>query len=293
MEVFPNYYKDFSCIADRCKHSCCIGWEIDVDEATNEFYNSLDTPMGEIIRANIEGEIPHFILKENDRCPFFNDKGLCDIILNCGESALCDICTLHPRFKNFYSDFEETGLGLCCGEAVRVILNSNEKFEIEIPDTDDVEEKEFFKIRQGIFDLLQDRDEAMLFRFENLARAYGLNFDFEPDELINEYLSLERLDENWTEELEKLKGKTLDKGIFDKYPICFEQLAVYFIFRHLSEALYDGDIRGKVNFTLKGCFLLGMMWSLNEDKEKMFDLVRMYSSEVEYSEENLEKMRGI
>ncbi|MBR5479440.1 MAG: flagellin lysine-N-methylase [Clostridia bacterium] len=291
MEVFPNYYEDFSCIADRCKHSCCIGWEIDIDEDTKAFYNSLNTPIGEKIRANIEGEPPHFILKAGDRCPFLNNDGLCDIILTCGKDALCDICTLHPRFKNFYASFEEVGLGLCCEEAVRVILIRDERFEIEIPKCDD-EEAEFFKIRQSIFDILQDRKKPMLCRFEDLAREFGLTFDFVIDTLVEEYLELERLDEKWTDELEKLKEKTFDKGIFNKYPIYFEQLAVYFIFRHLSEALYDGDIRGKVNFALMGCFLLGAMWSLNEDKEKMFDLVRMYSSEVEYSEENLEKMRG-
>jgi len=35
------------------------------------------------------------------------------------------------------------------------------------------------------------------------------------------------------------------------------------------------------------------LWSQCENKDKMFDLLRMYSSEVEYSEENLEIMRGI
>ena len=37
-EVFPNYYKKFKCIADKCKHNCCIGWEIDIDNDTLEFY---------------------------------------------------------------------------------------------------------------------------------------------------------------------------------------------------------------------------------------------------------------
>ena len=36
--LVPNYYKDFLCIADKCRHSCCIGWEIDIDEETLEFY---------------------------------------------------------------------------------------------------------------------------------------------------------------------------------------------------------------------------------------------------------------
>ena len=32
----PEYYKQFQCIADKCTHSCCIGWEIDIDEITDE-----------------------------------------------------------------------------------------------------------------------------------------------------------------------------------------------------------------------------------------------------------------
>ena len=30
-EYIPDYYKDFQCIADKCKDSCCIGWEIMID----------------------------------------------------------------------------------------------------------------------------------------------------------------------------------------------------------------------------------------------------------------------
>ena len=26
----PSYYKTFQCIADKCEHSCCIGWEIEL-----------------------------------------------------------------------------------------------------------------------------------------------------------------------------------------------------------------------------------------------------------------------
>ena len=125
-EIFPNYYKKFKCIADKCKHSCCIGWEIDIDEDTMDLYNSLDSEFAKKIRSNIEGDQPHFILKENARCPFLNDNGLCDIILELGDGAISDICYLHPRFSNFYEDFIETGLGLCCEEAARIILTETE-----------------------------------------------------------------------------------------------------------------------------------------------------------------------
>ena len=289
MEVYPNYYKNFTCIANRCKHSCCIGWEIDIDHDTMEFYSGLPGETGEKIRANIEGEPPRFVLKTGDRCPFLNERGLCDIILSCGEDALCDICTLHPRFKNFYENYEEVGLGLCCEEAVRVILDSEEKFKIEIPECATDDEKEFLKTRKTVFDILQNREKSMTARFEELAEKFYLKFDFSLSNLRDKYLSLERLDEKWTDELLKLSDKNFDKKIFRKYPIYFEQFAVYFIFRHF----YEGEERENVNFCLMSCYLLGALWSIYEDKEKMFDLVRMYSSEVEYSEENLEIMRGI
>ena len=33
MDIFaPSYYKKFKCIADKCHHNCCIGWEIDIDD---------------------------------------------------------------------------------------------------------------------------------------------------------------------------------------------------------------------------------------------------------------------
>ena len=97
-EVFPNYYNKFKCIADKCKHNCCIGWEIDIDEDTMDSYDCLDNDFGKKIRECIEGEEPHFVMKDDGRCPFLNDKGLCDIIIEYGDGAICDICYLHPRF---------------------------------------------------------------------------------------------------------------------------------------------------------------------------------------------------
>ena len=29
--VRPDFYDGFQCIASRCHHSCCVGWEIDID----------------------------------------------------------------------------------------------------------------------------------------------------------------------------------------------------------------------------------------------------------------------
>ena len=54
----PEYYNEFKCIADRCTHSCCIGWEIDVDGDTVEKYESLPAEekkyVNDIVLENIK-----------------------------------------------------------------------------------------------------------------------------------------------------------------------------------------------------------------------------------------------
>ena len=296
-EVFPNYYSKFVCIADRCTHNCCIGWEIDIDAYTMNLYNCLDTEIGARIRENIDGDTPHFVLEKDGRCPFLNEKGLCDIICQLGEDALCDICYMHPRFKNFYSSFSETGLGLCCEEAVRLILSDDEVFSVPVPAGVRLQKKEkaFFAKREQIFDILQNREKSIYKRFSDLAEAFGMEFRFSLDKLIDMYLPLERLDEKWTEELCKIKGVTVDDGVFEDadLQIPFEQLAVYFIFRHLKDALPDGDYIWVVRFALVSCYLVGALCSYYKavngsvSFEQMCEIVRMYSSEIEYSDENI------
>ena len=93
MKLFaPSYYKNFKCIADKCKHSCCIDWEIDIDESTQKLYSELCGGYGEKIKSSITGDgIAHFKLCENNRCPHLDNNGLCKIITEYGEDYLCEI----------------------------------------------------------------------------------------------------------------------------------------------------------------------------------------------------------
>lgn len=280
-EVFPNYYDKFNCIADKCKHNCCIGWEIDIDEDTMDLYNSLDGEFADEIRENIESETPHFVLCDGERCPFLNSSGLCDIICELGDGAICDICYLHPRFKNFYDDFTETGLGLCCEEAARIILTENEKFLIDVPKS--AKNQEFFKEREEVFDILQDRNLTMYERLKKLCQKYGFEFKFNNEELYDFYMSLERLDKSWENELKKLKNANgVDVFKREDLQIFFEQLACYFIFRHFGSG---------VGFAILSCWVIGAIISSCDNLEEMLDVVRMYSSEIEYCEENTQKVK--
>lgn len=124
-EIFPSYYGDFHCTASHCSDNCCIGWEIDIDPDTLSLYKKADTKKELKIMEHIDtsGDEPHFILRDDGRCPFLDEHNLCDVYRTLGEQALCQICSLHPRFINTYGDVTEYGLDLCCEEAARIILS--------------------------------------------------------------------------------------------------------------------------------------------------------------------------
>ena len=80
----PSYYEKFSCIADRCKDSCCIGWEIDIDEDTYSYYHEMPGEFGDRLRNHMVTDSDgtnHFVLEKNGYCPFLNEQKLCDICI--------------------------------------------------------------------------------------------------------------------------------------------------------------------------------------------------------------------
>ena len=122
--VMPDACRDFACLAGACRHNCCLGWEIDVDEAALARYQAVPGALGQRLRDAVDdtGESAHFRLTPEERCPFLNAGNLCDLLIELGEDSLCQICADHPRFRHELSDRTEVGLGLCCEAAARLLL---------------------------------------------------------------------------------------------------------------------------------------------------------------------------
>ena len=76
----------------------------------------------------------------------------------------------------------------------------------------------------------------------------------------------------------------------------YEQLLVYFLYRHILRAYEDRDAAGKAAFAVLSVRLLTVLGALHYGKKGAFKLedqieyARMYSAEIEYSEENLETL---
>ncbi|MDO4516325.1 MAG: flagellin lysine-N-methylase [Bacillota bacterium] len=301
--VWPDYYPAFSCIASRCQHSCCIGWEIDIDPETLARYRSMEGPMGDRLKTCIsEEEDPHFILGKEERCPFLNQENLCDLILYGGEALLCQICTDHPRFRNFLPGRTELGVGLCCEAAAHLILTRKDPVRLLVSgEEDEGEGEELLALRQQALSIAQDRTKSIAQREEELlAQFQGWVPALSPGQWAEVYLGLERLDESWTGHLEALReeGDTLDLAAFAAYMADrqteYEQLLVYFLYRHLLTAWEDGDPGSKVSFAVCSLRFLRLLGALHWQRHGEFTLkdqeeyARLYSAEVEYSQENLD-----
>ncbi|MBE5796751.1 MAG: hypothetical protein E7327_05155 [Clostridiales bacterium] len=299
--IAPDCYPLFRCIADRCRHSCCIGWEIDVDPDKREMYRSVPGAFGERLNAAIDdsGDAPCFRLGPDERCPMLNQSGLCDLITALGEEALCQICADHPRFRNFYTDRTEIGLGLCCEEAARLILSREEPMTLITLEDDGVQEEPddeelaVLRMRGLLIAIMQDRSVPVTERLQRLTDTAQTSL---PRRTIAEwaeiYRDLERLDPAWDGVLDSLSAHP-DAQPPAALETAFEQFAVYLLYRHYPGTLEDGDSEGRVKLTALSVTLLMRLCAVHAAQhgrctlEDCAEYARMYSAEIEYSEDNL------
>ncbi len=282
----PNYFNLFSCIAAQCRHSCCIGWEIDIDEDTYAYYSAVKGDFGKRLKESISRDAPHqFILDEQERCPFLNEKNLCDIYTELGEEHLCRICTDHPRFRNFFENRTEIGLGLSCEAAAELILTFPDK--VSIINTKTGTKDNFFPERIRAFTLLQNREKSIHDRISELFDTFGVSM---PQKTFLQwrdvFLSLEILDPEW----EKLLRETETPVTYlsgDFMEIAREQFLVYFVFRYMHYGLSEQNFAPYLAFAYLSLF---MVESLCKTPSDFLETARLYSAEIEYCPENVEDL---
>ncbi len=293
----PNYYKNFKCIADKCKKNCCVGWEIYIDENTLEKYK----PFKNILKTVKKDEDGYcFKLRRNGNCPHLNESGLCNIIIDHGEEFLSDICKNHPRFYNQVSSGAiEAGLGIACEEACRLVLKSGEFCLEKISEEADIEEESFtpnflsdfnaLTKRQCVFGLIA-QDLTLSEKLYALKNEFKIPSLYSEKEWLDRFLSLEILDSEWEKLLtaaKKAPPKSKDDVLnFDKY---FERLLEYFCYRHLSVAKDLENFRAKLGFSILAVEIIKYLFesSAEQSLDSLIEIARAFSSEIEYSEDNV------
>ncbi|VBB04943.1 Hypothetical protein LUCI_0149 [Lucifera butyrica] len=182
----PHYFQSFHCIAAECHDSCCIGWDVVIDQITYEAYQKCqDTILKALFREHISINdkcvgnstyVPYALVKLNHHiCPFLTDERLCIIQRTLDEESLSITCATYPRTFNDVDGVLERSLCVSCPEAARLVLLNKEPMQFDssesmvtvrspqIPvlntlyDAHNKPYRYFGKVRAFIIALLQDR----------------------------------------------------------------------------------------------------------------------------------------
>lgn len=328
-------FEAFRCIAGDCKDSCCIGWEIDVDEESFQRFQRMSGAFGERLRSSIITEADgthHYLLKEGDRCPFLNEAGLCDQILNCGEEVLCEICAQHPRFFRMVEETQEWGVGLACPEAARLLLSSSEALTLtgEREEAEDLLLDFLLTLRESFLSIAQEESLPIYQRLSLLldaASAAQEQLDWEeydPDSLLNEepinmlypgqgciwleaLSALEPIDEEWSEALEDALAAAQYPELLEDFSEEMEERSweyghflSYLLFRYVLKAYDDHDLLYWVKMAAWSVLTVEQLafgrWLKNQKRFSVSDhedVLRIFSKEVEYDPEIVEGLDGL
>ena len=319
--IFPSFYSSFRCEPFLCKHSCCVDWEIGIDADALARYRTRTDALSAHICAHIEEHPdPHFVLTEEDRCPFLQSDGLCSLIALQGQEILPEICREHPRFRNFYEgNLTELSVGLSCEIAVTHLLKENALTFLyssdEIDALTDLSAHPFFPLNI-LNDFAPSLEKAFLTQKYRLI-SHFLDEDATflahiHEEVFSPYLSHYRknissalanlplldmlhadfstLFSAFSENEEARDNATFTTDTPEERAFTSKEkrnLFVHTLFRHATtESFYSFE--ASVSFSL---FFLALAEHLvlYRNFEKV-EAIRLLSSEIEYSEENTDKV---
>lgn len=289
--VVPDFYGKFVCKAGNCQHSCCRAhWEIDVDEATAQRYFVMPDPLGKELRENIyQNQEGYHLKKRTDgSCPFFQENGLCRLVLAMGEDCLCDICALHPRFFGLLAtpkgDVELGGVGLCCEKSCELLLDKDKALQF------------YFLDEKNVTFSLGELLPRLGITLKGTELRFKPNFD---QAYIQQVLILlaktEPIDEEWTKYIKTLQkaagdlGKHLslcweDSRETREPGILFDKIFQYIFYRQLEKiTTFSAEkllafAQLNTEFVFLGYVLTG----------NLQEALRRWSEQIEYDEDNVE-----
>lgn len=315
----PYFFDNFKCKADKCTDSCCIGWEIDIDQESYEKYKSVNDEFGKELLRGIDKIDNQYCFKllEHDRCIFLMKNGLCDIYTHLGEEYLCEICREHPRFYDFFENVTEMGLGLCCEKVCEMIFASDKPVTF-ISHSDNIDDKTdegselYFIIREKCFDIIYDRKKSLEDRIYDLV-MYGvsvqnelflgeINVEFNDDKntmfqsVIRLFFDTEPINDEWTVYIQSLK-KESENIIHAASDIRtkeheYEQILTYILYRHFMKSRFDGNVLSVICFSVINIIFMYLCEcktfydTKNFSSADRINNVKLWSKQIEYSEFN-------
>lgn len=177
--TYPDYYKKFSCIADKCPDTCCGKWQIVIDDDSLERYQEYDGDYRPELHRKVNWKEGVFRHGRSGKCAFLRDDMLCDLYIHMGKESLCTTCREYPRHTEEFENVREISLSLSCPEVARILMNITDKvtFVTEEDDEDEVfDDFDYFlysnleDIREAILNVIQDRSVDIRSRIERVIQ---------------------------------------------------------------------------------------------------------------------------
>lgn len=177
--TYPDYYKKFSCIADKCPDTCCGKWQIVIDDDSLEKYEDYNGEYRDELRRKLNWKEGVFRHGRSGKCAFLRDDMLCDMYIHMGKNSLCTTCREYPRHTEEFENVREISLSLSCPEVARILMNITDKvtFVTEEDDEDEVfDDFDYFlysnleDIREVILNVIQDRSVDIRSRIERVIQ---------------------------------------------------------------------------------------------------------------------------
>lgn len=187
-------YDKFKCIADKCKFTCCEGWDISIDLDTYSKWKSIDDKnfFNGIKVRSCGREKEYLIDKEtNESCLFLDNKGLCNIVKEKGDEYLSLTCRTFPRIENVFGSIKEVSLSCACPEVVEIISKIDGKIDMDNYEVDNLYEDLLeLKIRENIINIINrdnlELDKKLILSFQMLLNILD-NDEFTEDLLFREF----------------------------------------------------------------------------------------------------------
>lgn len=177
--TYPDYYKKFNCIADKCPDTCCGKWQIVIDDDSLEKYEDYNGEYRDELRRKVNWKEGVFRHGRSGKCAFLRDDMLCDMYIHMGKNSLCTTCREYPRHTEEFENVREISLSLSCPEVARILMNITDKvtFVTEEDDEDEVfDDFDYFlysnleDIREEILNVIQDRSVDIRSRIERVIQ---------------------------------------------------------------------------------------------------------------------------
>lgn len=205
-------YDKFNCTADKCKLTCCSGWDISIDTDTYNKWkkenDKFDYILNNVKIKKCGSKIEYSMDKKtSEACPFLDNQGLCQIVKSHGQECLSLACHMFPRIENVFEDRRELSLSCACPEVVELIGSTAGKINMVSENRININSHLLeLRIRETIINIITQEkfslEDKLIISFEMLLNI-----------LENEKLKEDRL----LGEIEKYKNREYIQNLIAMY----------------------------------------------------------------------------